>query len=225
MTKEEEYELYAEVSKQLAQGKRDEGVWTKAFVDSEGDINKTEAIYIGLMVEKLVLKKKSELETKEAVKRNREARRPYMHDDPEIKRLALVRKKFPKTLFASYVLIPGIAFLWWFFDFEGGLLGGIICGIVLSGLVIFCLEFSADPSRYKEWKKNTLEFLAVLVAVLVLIFSPLLLFDFREVGEFYKWFYPLILKIIISVFFGALVIGFFYLVYIVIKTDEYWNSD
>ena len=57
MTKEEEYELYAEVSKQLAQGKRDEGVWTKAFVDSEGDINKTEAIYIGLMVEKLVLKK------------------------------------------------------------------------------------------------------------------------------------------------------------------------
>ena len=211
MTKEEEYELYAEVSKQLAQGKRDEGVWTKAFVDSEGDINKTEAIYIGLMVEKLVLKKKSELYWKE-VRRTGE--------EPTDKRLALVVKKFPKTLRASYVLIPGIAFLSWFFDFEGGLFGGFVCGVVLFGLVIFCLEFSADPSRYKEWKKNTLEFLAVLVAVLVLILSPLLLFDFREVGEFYKWFYPLILKIIISVFFGALVIGFFYLVYNVTKTDE-----
>ena len=213
MTKEEEYELYAEVSKQLAQGKRDEGVWTKAFVDSEGDINKTKAIYIGLMVEKLVLKKKSELETKEAVKRNREARRPYMHDDPEIKRLALVRKKFPKTLFASYVLIPGIAFLWWFFDFEGGLLGGVMCGLVLVGLVIWCLEFSADPSRYKEWKKNMLQILAFIVLVL----SPLLLFDARDVHEFYQWFFPLIMKTVFYGIFGALVIG---LIYFIFKTDE-----
>jgi hypothetical protein len=188
----------------------DEGVWTKAFVDSEGDINKTEAIYIGLMVEKLVLKKKSELYWKE-VRRTGE--------EPTDKRLALVVKKFPKTLRASYVLIPGIAFLWWFFDFEGGLFGGFVCGLFLFGLVIFCLESSADPSRYKEWQKNTLGILAVLVLML----SPLLLFDLdgaRAVGEFYKWFSPLIMKTVFYGIFGALVIGFFYLVYIVTKTDE-----
>ena len=205
MTKEEEYELYAEVSKQLAQGKRDEGVWTKAFVDSEGDINKTKAIYIGLMVEKLVLKKKSELYWKE-VRRTGE--------EPTDKRLALVVKKFPKTIRASYVLIiPGIAFLWWFFDFEGGLLGGVMCGLVLVGLVIWCLEFSADPSRYKEWKKNMLQILAFIVLVL----SPLLLFDARDVHEFYQWFFPLIMKTVFYGIFGALVIG---LIYFIFKTDE-----
>ena len=205
MTKEEEYELYAEVSKQLAQGKRDEGVWTKAFVDSEGDINKTEAIYIGLMVEKLVLKKKSELYWKE-VRRTGE--------EPTDKRLALVVKKFPKTIRASYVLIiPGIAFLWWFFDFEGGLFGGFVCGLFLFGLVIWCLEFSADPSRYKEWKKNMLQILAFIVLVL----SPLLLFDARDVHEFYQWFFPLIMKTVFYGIFGALVIG---LIYFIFKTDE-----
>ena len=148
LTKEEEYELYAEVSKQLAQGKRDEGVWTKAFADSEGDKNKTEAIYIDLMVEKLVLSKKSELEIRgEKEKeegRKKEKRRKEHQEERENKQIEKVYKKFPKTINISFFLIlPVIAYTWWFSSFWGGLFMGLIA-FCFVGLVVLCLRFFVD---------------------------------------------------------------------------------
>ena len=52
ITKEAEYNLYEKVSQDIANGERDEGVWTSAFAKSEGDNQKAEAKYIDLMVQR-----------------------------------------------------------------------------------------------------------------------------------------------------------------------------
>ena len=52
VTKEAEYQLYEKVSQDIANGERDEGVWTSAFAKSEGDNQKAEAKYIDLMVQR-----------------------------------------------------------------------------------------------------------------------------------------------------------------------------
>jgi len=52
ITKEAEYKLYEKVSQDIANGERDEGVWTSAFAKSEGDNQKAEAKYIDLMVQR-----------------------------------------------------------------------------------------------------------------------------------------------------------------------------
>jgi hypothetical protein len=62
ISKEVEYELYAQVSDQNQQGPKETGVWAKAFADAKGDEQKAEAIYIELMVERLVLAKQAEME-------------------------------------------------------------------------------------------------------------------------------------------------------------------
>ena len=43
VSKEIEYLLYEKVAEDIEQGFRDKGVWTKAFVEAEGDENKTKA--------------------------------------------------------------------------------------------------------------------------------------------------------------------------------------
>jgi antitoxin component YwqK of YwqJK toxin-antitoxin module len=62
ISKEVEYELYAQVSDQLQQGQKETGVWTKAFADAKGDEQKARAIYIELMVARLVLAKQAKME-------------------------------------------------------------------------------------------------------------------------------------------------------------------
>jgi hypothetical protein len=57
------YVLYEQVSKDIQSGIKDEGVWAKAFAESEGDEQKAKAKYIELMVERLVLAEQAAIET------------------------------------------------------------------------------------------------------------------------------------------------------------------
>ena len=50
LSKEMEYQLYAQVSAEIEQGQKEPGVWAKAFADAEGDEQKAKAIYIELML-------------------------------------------------------------------------------------------------------------------------------------------------------------------------------
>ena len=67
------YSFYNIVSQEIQQGIKDEGVWAKSFADAQGDEQKTKAIYIELMVERLILKheEKIELEKEEEIKRRK----------------------------------------------------------------------------------------------------------------------------------------------------------
>ena len=62
LTKEKLYSIYEKVADDIEQGFKDKGVWTKAFADSGGDLQKQKAIYIELMVERLVLAEATALE-------------------------------------------------------------------------------------------------------------------------------------------------------------------
>ena len=53
LSKEETYHLYGIVHEQVEQGLKDNGVWAVAFSRSEGDIQKSKALYIELMVERI----------------------------------------------------------------------------------------------------------------------------------------------------------------------------
>ena len=61
-TKEVEYKLHEKVLRDLADDKKDLGIWGKAFVDADGDEKKTEAIYVKLMVRHFKDTAKSEAE-------------------------------------------------------------------------------------------------------------------------------------------------------------------
>lgn len=53
LSKEETYHLYGIVHEQVEQGYKDKGVWAVAFSKSEGDLQKSKALYIELMVERI----------------------------------------------------------------------------------------------------------------------------------------------------------------------------
>ena len=53
LSKEETYNLYGIVHEQVEQGYKDKGVWAVAFSKSEGDLQKSKALYIELMVERI----------------------------------------------------------------------------------------------------------------------------------------------------------------------------
>jgi hypothetical protein len=62
VSKEVEYKLHEKVLRDLANDKKDLGIWGKAFVDADGDDKKTEAIYVKLMVQHYKDTAKSEAE-------------------------------------------------------------------------------------------------------------------------------------------------------------------
>ena len=62
VTKEQMYAFYEQVAKDIQNNIKDEGGWTKAFVDANGDEQKAKVIYIKLMVERLVLAEEAKLE-------------------------------------------------------------------------------------------------------------------------------------------------------------------
>ncbi len=53
LSKEETYHLYGIVHEQVEQGYKDKGVWAVAFSKAEGDLQKSKALYIALMVERI----------------------------------------------------------------------------------------------------------------------------------------------------------------------------
>jgi len=62
VSKEVEYKLHEKVLRDLANDKKDLGIWGKAFVDADGDEQKAKAIYITLMVQHYKDTTKSEAE-------------------------------------------------------------------------------------------------------------------------------------------------------------------
>ena len=65
------YSHYEKVSEDIKKGKKDEGVWTKAFANSDGDLQKTKANYIELMVEKTILEKEAKNEQQKSLELER----------------------------------------------------------------------------------------------------------------------------------------------------------
>ena len=68
ITKEQIYALYEQVSHEIESGKKDTGVWTKAYADARGDLQMQKALYIEMMVERYALagEAQEELKKKEA---------------------------------------------------------------------------------------------------------------------------------------------------------------
>ena len=75
ISKELLYSFYNIVSQEIQQGTKDEGVWAKSFADAQGDEQKTKAIYIELMVERLILKHEAELELKKKEEKSKQIER------------------------------------------------------------------------------------------------------------------------------------------------------
>ncbi len=103
LTKEKLYSMYEVIHDDIEAGKKDNGVWTKAFVDAEGELQKQKAIYISLMVERLILAEaalleksrkaariqKSKPKTKRKSKAQEEAERKKKADDDWDKQFGL----------------------------------------------------------------------------------------------------------------------------------------
>ena len=60
--KDLEYRYYAEALSSIERGEKDKGVWAKALADAGGDLDKTQAKYIELIVEKMMLATEAENE-------------------------------------------------------------------------------------------------------------------------------------------------------------------
>jgi hypothetical protein len=77
--KQELYNFYAQVSYDIQNGNQDMGVWAKAFADADGNESKAKAIYIDLMVERLILAKNAKnaiLDNKVKVNNHQNRTRP-----------------------------------------------------------------------------------------------------------------------------------------------------
>ena len=95
--------MYEVIHDDIEAGRKDNGVWTKAFVDAEGELQKQKAIYIALMVERLILAEaalleksrkadriqKSKPKTKRKSKAQEEAERKKKADDDWNKKFGL----------------------------------------------------------------------------------------------------------------------------------------
>ena len=69
---EKENSYYQKVAEDLNMGERDDGMWSKAFSRSKGDLKETESIYIKLMVEKIVIEEQLKETEKEERKKEEE---------------------------------------------------------------------------------------------------------------------------------------------------------
>jgi|TARA_B100001741_G_scaffold312200_1_gene315018 hypothetical protein len=96
-TKEVEYKLHEKVVKDLAEDKKDLGIWGKALVDADGDEQRAKGIYIKLMVQHFKDTAKSEEEIRaiwdENFKREQEAEEERLRQEERDQALALEREK------------------------------------------------------------------------------------------------------------------------------------
>ena len=83
LTKEKLYSMYEIVAKGIEDGHKDLGVWTKAYADAEGGKDKQKALYISLMVERLVEAEAVILE--KANKQKKEMRRARFLEEKKLK--------------------------------------------------------------------------------------------------------------------------------------------
>lgn len=79
---EKENSYYQKVAEDLNMGDRDEGMWSKAYSRSKGDLKETESIYIKLMVEKIII----EEELKETEEKKRKIEEEKLEKEREEKK-------------------------------------------------------------------------------------------------------------------------------------------
>ena len=85
MSEEAEYKLYEMVSSEIASGKKDIGVWTKAFSMSDGIESKAEAQYIELMVQRYKNSIEAGQEMDDILKTNQYSNQPKKPSPKEAK--------------------------------------------------------------------------------------------------------------------------------------------
>ena len=148
------YSHYEKVSEDIKKGKKDEGVWTKAFANSDGDLQKTKANYITLMVEKIILEKEAkneqrrnlELERLKKIKQEQEKEKPWQKLKAEI---AEIDAKIPDWTGGEYLAVA-IIFLTIFLLEINGVTKVIVpwfpiffpenmpvSALIMSGFIIF----------------------------------------------------------------------------------------
>jgi len=110
ITPEEEEEIYAKVSREFSENKK-EGMWTKALIQSDGDESKAKIAYMKLRVERLtndLLELKLEQQN-EVLRKHEEALLSEQLDKPNlttIEKLKLLIKQSKKTKIKGKELIP-----------------------------------------------------------------------------------------------------------------------
>lgn len=75
LNKELLYSFYGQVSESVKAGQIDDGVWAKSFADAKGDEQVAKAIYLDLMVEKMILAYESTLELEKQSRKDAEQQR------------------------------------------------------------------------------------------------------------------------------------------------------
>ena len=122
------YSHYEKVSEDIKKGKKDEGVWTKAFANSDGDLQKTKANYITLMVEKIILEK----EAKNEQRRNL-----------EIERLEKIKAQKKENEWQKLKAEIDASFPDW--------TGGEYLAVVIMYIAIFLLEMEGVTKLITPW--------------------------------------------------------------------------
>ena len=118
------YSHYEKVSEDIKKGKKDEGVWTKAFANSDGDLQKTKANYIDLMVEKIILEKEAkneqrrnlELERLKKIKQEQEKEKPWQKLKAEI---AEIDAEIPDWTDGEYLAVAIIFLIIFLLEING----------------------------------------------------------------------------------------------------------
>ena len=93
ITKEVEYKLHEKVLRDLANDKKDLGVWGKAFVDADGDDKRTEATYVKLMVQHYKDTAKSEAELEAIWNENYQKENVKKEENDKNKEILLEKQK------------------------------------------------------------------------------------------------------------------------------------
>ena len=109
------YKLYERVKKEIESGVKNDGVWTKAYADAKGNLQKTKAIYIQLMVERLrLLDEQEEKKKKEVLEQEAEERaikiKEYEEEQKRIKDKEFGERMSTRiSIFLTYFMLAILA--------------------------------------------------------------------------------------------------------------------
>jgi len=114
------YSHYEKVSEDIKKGKKDEGVWTKAFANSDGDLQKTKANYITLMVEKIILEKEAKNEQRRNLETERLEKIKAQEKENEWQKLkAEIDASFPDWTGGEYLAVVIMYIAIFLLEMEG----------------------------------------------------------------------------------------------------------
>ena len=146
------YEMYAAISEDIEQGKQDRGVWAKAFVDAKGNEQEAKALYIELMVQRLLLAMDAKKETSENETRIEQRRQTKKKMEQRINSSVTKAKDFfeqedlsvvdtiPGAIIALTLLVGAGYVSYFFYQFAGFGYTWFIGSFISLGLVGLALQ-------------------------------------------------------------------------------------